>query len=226
MLDSLPEKPPTTAEELPTDGEVITVLAKQMGRVLLVHDYSYITKYGQSVRPREAEGMRLASKHSSVPAPEVIYDQYSDKVGNIGMTIIPGTPLAKHWENLDDDETKQSLCQQTWDLIGKLRREVPQKPELKHLFQCAADGSPTLDPLIRDIKEPPQTPLETDSQLRSRIYERYIHFGGGRYKDELPDMLPRSSCSVFTHGDIAPRNIMVDEEEYRITGLVDWEYSG
>ncbi|QSS53212.1 hypothetical protein I7I53_00395 [Histoplasma capsulatum var. duboisii H88] len=38
-------------------------------------------------------------------------------------------------------------------------------------------------------------------------------------------MLPHSSSSVFTHVDIAPRNIMVDEN-YQITGLVDWKYAG
>jgi thiamine kinase-like enzyme len=165
--------------------------------------------------------MRIASKHLSVPVPEVIYTRFNDGYSEIGMTIIPGSSLDKHRELLAD-KTKKSLCQQTWDLIAKLR-QIPQKPELQHLFQCAADGSPTLDPLIEDLQQPPR-PLETDLQLRSRIYERYIHFAGRRYKDELFDMLPHSSSSVFTHGDIAPRNIMVDDK-FRITGLVDWEYS-
>ena len=38
-------------------------------------------------------------------------------------------------------------------------------------------------------------------------------------------MLPRSKVSLFTHGDVAPRNIMVDED-YRITGVVDWALAG
>jgi aminoglycoside phosphotransferase (APT) family kinase protein len=38
-------------------------------------------------------------------------------------------------------------------------------------------------------------------------------------------MLPRSSASVFTHVDIAPQNIIVDESN-RITGIVDWECAG
>ncbi|KKZ65090.1 hypothetical protein EMCG_01330 [[Emmonsia] crescens] len=219
---SLPPNPPVNPEDLPTDGEVITVLAKQMGRVILMYDYSYVSKTGRSVRPSEAEAMRLISKYTSIPAPKVVYALFSDTNGDIGMTIIPGSSLDKHWKNLDDI-TKQSLCCQTWDLISMIQ-QVPQKPELKHIFQCAADGSPTLDPLIQDIQQPP-TPLETNSQLQSRIYKRYIHFGGSRYKNQLLDMLPHSSFSVFTHADIAPRNIMVNEN-YQITGLLDWEYSG
>lgn len=63
-----------------------------------------------------------------------------------------------------------------------------------------------------------------DSELRVRIYERYLHFGGRRFESQLPDMLPRSYSSVFTHADIAPRNIMVDEQN-KVTGILDWEYA-
>ena len=38
-------------------------------------------------------------------------------------------------------------------------------------------------------------------------------------------MLPRSECSVFTHADIAPRNVMVDEQNM-VTGILDWESAG
>jgi aminoglycoside phosphotransferase (APT) family kinase protein len=36
---------------------------------------------------------------------------------------------------------------------------------------------------------------------------------------------PRSTASVFTHGDIKPKNIIVDGEG-KILGLLDWEMSG
>jgi hypothetical protein len=208
--------------ELHPDGEVITVLSKQMGRLVLEHDYSYISKSGTSVRHPEAEAMKLVLKHTSIPVPEVIFAQFSKDHGSIRMTIIPGSPVEALWDKLDD-KTKKSVCRQTWDLIIKLR-EIQQQSDLKGLFQCAADGSPTRDPLIEDLQRPPR-PLYTDSELRSRIYERYLHFGGHRYKNQLYDMLPQSYCSVFTHADIAPRNIMVDEK-YQITGLLDWEYAG
>ncbi|OJJ31905.1 hypothetical protein ASPWEDRAFT_43931 [Aspergillus wentii DTO 134E9] len=38
-------------------------------------------------------------------------------------------------------------------------------------------------------------------------------------------MLPKSDHAVFAHGDIAPRNIMVDENG-NIIGIIDWEYAG
>ena len=38
-------------------------------------------------------------------------------------------------------------------------------------------------------------------------------------------MLPRSARSVFTHADIAPHNILVDDKG-QITGILDWELAG
>lgn len=38
-------------------------------------------------------------------------------------------------------------------------------------------------------------------------------------------MISFSAHPVFNHGDIAPRNIMVDQKN-RITGMLDWENSG
>lgn len=202
--------------------EVITVLSKQIGRLVLEHDFSYVTKSGHGVRLVEAEAMKLVSQHTSVPVPEVLFKSFGPDYGNINMTLIPGIPLEKTWDKLDD-ETKGSVCRQIWDLILEIRTIQPPV-ELKGLFQCAADGSPTRDPLIEDLQEPAR-PLTSDSELRDRIYERYLHFGGRRFESQLPDMLPRSDTSVFTHGDIAPHNIMVDEQN-KITGILDWEYAG
>lgn len=74
---------PATPEELLADGEVITVLAKQTGRVPLMHDYSHVSKTGRPVRFLEAEEMRLVSTHPSVPVPEAIYAQFNGSHGDI-----------------------------------------------------------------------------------------------------------------------------------------------
>ncbi len=138
------------------------------------------------------------------------------------MGIVPSRTLATVWEKLDDD-TKRRLCANTWSFITKIR-EIDRPPECSRAFQCSADGSTTHDPLIKDLEKPPR-PTLSDDALRVRTHERQLHYGGQRYAEELPNMLPRSSSSVFTHADIAPRNIMVDEQ-YRITGIIDWEAAG
>ncbi|KAH8693269.1 hypothetical protein BGW36DRAFT_419293 [Talaromyces proteolyticus] len=177
----LPCPPSVDVLSLPPDEQVISVLSKQGGRLVLEYDLSYITKSGHGVTPTEAEAMRLVFRHNSVPVPEILLKDFSPEDGGF---------------------------------ISKLR-DIPPPQELNGLFQCAADGSLTRDPLLQDLKEPGR-PLMNDSELRARIYERYIHFG---------DMLPQSDSCVFTHADIAPRNIMADEnnEEYaQIMRLAFW----
>ena len=207
--------------DLPPDEEVVTVLAKPMARMILEYDFSIVRKSGHGVRPAEAEAMRLISKYTSVPVPEVWETHFSSEYhGFIEMSLIPGSPLERTWDNMDE-KSKESICRQTWDLISEIR-SIPSQYE--GIFQCAADGSPSKDPLLEDLQSPPR-PLTSDSDLRARIYERYLHCGGSRYEHVLPNMLPKSDRAVFSHGDIAPRNIMADENG-NITGIIDWEYAG
>lgn len=138
------------------------------------------------------------------------------------MTLIHGSRLQEKWDTLDE-KTKESVCRQLWGFIANIRN-IPRPTELNGFFQCAVDGTPTTDPMLADLNEPAR-PLMNDSDVRARIYERYCHFGGRRYEHQLPDMLPRSDRSVFTHADIAPRNIMVDEQN-NVTGILDWEFAG
>lgn len=103
-------------------------------------------------------------------------------------------------------------------------RQIPRPPAFDHLYQCGADGSASADVLLKDLNEPP-SPILTDNDLRARIQERYLHNNGGSFSDDLTDILPRSSVSVFTHGDLTPRNVMVDNAG-RIAGILDWENAG
>jgi aminoglycoside phosphotransferase len=215
---------PVDLWNLPPGQEVVTVLHNQMGRTVLEFDFSFIYKYAPGMRPAEAEAMRLVSEQTSVPVPEVLSKGFNPGHEYIEMTLIPGFPLNERWDGLDE-KAKESICHQTWDLISKIR-DIKPPSELQGLglFQCLADGSPSRDKLLEDLQEPAR-PLMSDSELRVRIYERYLHFGGRRYMDQLPDMLPRASSSVFTHADIAPGNIMIDDYN-KITGILDWEWAG
>jgi len=173
--------------------------------------------------------MRLIKKYTSTPVAEVIFSDYYPQgknkpgEGSIKMTFLPGIQLNLIWQTLQN-HNKERTCREIWAMIAQWRT-IERPPELQHLYQCLADGSPaTSDPLIRDLEDPP-TPLLDEEAVRTRIYQRYLHFYGRRYENELPKMLPRSSKSVFTHGDIAPHNILVDETGH-VIGILDWEMAG
>ncbi|OJJ80031.1 uncharacterized protein ASPGLDRAFT_898429 [Aspergillus glaucus CBS 516.65] len=106
---------------------------------------------------------------------------------------------------------------------------IQKPPELQHHFLYLSDGSPCIqDPLVAgcNCASPPHDPFLNDDAVRARIYECYYESNSRRYEKELPDMLPRSEVSVFSHADIGPYNIMFDEKALNITGLIDWERAG
>ncbi|MCJ1479825.1 hypothetical protein MMC13_008511 [Lambiella insularis] len=180
-------------------------------------------KSGNRVRYSEEAAIRLVKQYTNVPVPLIIFSDYEPGKGTIGMSFIPDFPLKSIWNGLDESY-KERLCHETWSMITQWR-QIPRPPKLLHLYQCLADGSPaTEDPLLKDFDDPPKA-LCTDEALRHRIHQRYLHYAGQQYADALPTMLPRSHASVFTHGDVAPRNIMVDQSGH-ITGIIDWELAG
>ena len=139
------------------------------------------------------------------------------------MSFVPGFTLESIWDELDECN-KERICFEIWTMIAQWQ-QIPRPPNLVNLYQCLADGSPaTTDPLLQGFEDSPSS-LNTDEAVRIRIHQRYLRYHGERYADKLLSMLPQSKVSLFTHGDVAPRNILVDES-YRITGIVDWELAG
>jgi hypothetical protein len=140
------------------------------------------------------------------------------------MSTVPGVTLHSAWAEFDDT-TKSRICQDVWDLIAQIRG-VPRLEHLGAGMYSTADGSPCLDPLVGSYSDIAPPPFD-DQTLRDRRYERYVANNGLSYRDpfDLRDILPRSDISVFTHGDIGPLNIMVDETGH-ISGLLDWKSSG
>jgi hypothetical protein len=72
-------------------------------------------------------------------------------------------------------------------------------------------------------------PLTDENAILAHIYQRYLWYNGREHATDLPSILPRSSRSVFTHADLAPRNIIVyydNDRNIQITGIVDWDAAG
>ncbi|KAI0197969.1 kinase-like domain-containing protein [Astrocystis sublimbata] len=197
-----------------------------MGCEVRIFDDDIIWKRGRRVTRNEEAALRIVREHTTIPVPEVYWTKYSTKnglpYGEIFMQEIPGLPLDGTWDSLEPS-TKERICSQAWGFVEQLRK-IPKPSEFEELYQCGADGSLSRDVLLADL-ESPHSPILDDESLRRRINERYLHFNGGSYGEHLPDYLPHSDVSVFSHCDLAPRNIMVDES-CTITGLIDWEFSG
>ena len=175
--------------------------------------------------------MRLVKQHvPHLPIPSIYRVSYRFEngipyYGELEMEFMPGRTLKSVWAEMDE-VAKQRVCQDIWDLIATIRSRVPRPTDLAAGRYRTVDGSPSRDPLLGDNND--IAPAEfTDDTLRERIHTRYVAHNGLSYKDgkEVYGLLPRSGDSVFTHGDLAPRNIIVDEN-FQITAVLDWESSG
>ncbi|PNY23793.1 Uncharacterized protein TCAP_06265 [Tolypocladium capitatum] len=205
-------------------------LAWQFGCAVSLVQPGVVLKQGSKVRPNEERAMRLVQKHApDVPTPNIhgLHYKYKDGVpyyGELSMDFIPGRTLKSTWAELDE-ASKDRVCQDIWDLVARIRT-IPRPDDLCPGLYRTADGSPSRDPLLCCGSDVPPCDLDDDT-LRDRIHYLYVASNGLSYRDsgQLPELLPRSNTSVFTHGDIGPRNIIVDENCH-ITALLDWESSG
>ncbi|RXW16933.1 hypothetical protein EST38_g8927 [Candolleomyces aberdarensis] len=207
------------------------IIHKQGGCKVVQIEQDVVAKHSYRVRPSEEVAMRLVSEHlPSVPIPQVYFytygvDQYSEPIGTLHMSYVEGDTLRSVWDSYDD-RTKERIARDIWNIVAQLRT-IPRPANLEGLFCCAADGSPSFDILLGNDTNDISPPLVDDEAVRARIFDRYVRFNGLSYRDgrNLPQILPRSNKSVFTHGDIAPQNILVDKSG-RILALVDWENAG
>ncbi|CAO2655905.1 Nn.00g047080.m01.CDS01 [Neocucurbitaria sp. VM-36] len=207
-------------------GDSSQVLSRQPG-ALVTRRGNIVEKTGRRVKPREDAALRLVPQYTSVPVPTIHSSSFTEDNGFIRMSYVDGECLDRLWDDFQgDDEIKEQICRQIWDLIYQFQA-IPKPPQFAEFFQCCADGTTSNDVLIRPLPTQSPDPLASDDDLRLRIYERYLDCNGRRYEKELPDMLPRSEKTVFTHADIAPRNILIGEGwDCPVVGIVDWEQSG
>lgn len=221
---------PLDISTLSPRNEVITVLSSRDGKLVVNHDSSYVTKLGYRVRRAESEAMNTvaAQKRTTVPLPWVKSTSFrptehyaSEDYGEIKMTYIQGSTLESKWDTLDQ-ESKELVCREIWDIVWRIR-DIERTDLVGGIYQCAADGTPPKG-ILEDLHKPAR-PLTSDGEVRARLYERYLHAGGRVLRDLLPELLPRSEHSVFTHGDIAPWNVMVDDQN-KITGILGWKFAG
>lgn len=201
-------------------------LSKQGGCVVDLIGPGVVRKRGRRVTRNEEAALQLVRKHTNVHVPEVYIAHWflekGEEIGSILMEQIEGHTLKSIWNSFDAIN-KERICLDIWAIIKQLR-QIPKPLEFQHIYQCGADGSTSRDVLLKDLETPPKS-IADDTALRARINERYLHYNGVSYREHLPDFLPHSDTAVFTHGDIAPRNIMVTDSG-SITGLIDWENAG
>jgi len=180
-----------------------------------------VLKLGAYTSSREADMMRFVNEHlPSVPCPTVHsvdeYEQGSQPVMGVRMAYVPGQTLEEVWPTASAEE-KTAYVTQLREIVQQLRQHTsPFIGSIGHL--------PCIDPGGFDDALSDMGPFDDEKSFNQYRLERVRAKRGDAVADRIASMQKSCHRFVLTHGDLSDRNIIV--EKGRITGLIDWEFSG
>ncbi|PPQ84959.1 hypothetical protein CVT25_004472 [Psilocybe cyanescens] len=176
----------------------------------------------------ELVGMRYAREYLSLPVPKILHHPafprnryrnraYGDKcsVWYICMEQCPGTSL----ESVIDTMTPEQLDHVAEQLKAILSRMAHDKPK----SLGSVSGGAYLNFLFPGYVTPKRA-FSTVGEFNDHIRWMLELFCTEAFIESFMCRLPRNAAVRFTHGDLLPKNIMVDGST--ITGIIDWELSG
>ncbi|RSM00610.1 hypothetical protein CEP52_009052 [Fusarium oligoseptatum] len=132
----------------------------------------------------------------------------------ITMEYVEGETLQQAWPGLTDDQRSGVLAQ--------LREYISQMRALGGIYLGRLDGQGVLVPSIMTRSG---GPFATVSEFHDWLVKPPKRLKAqSMYWHQITTQLAVESPIVFTHGDIAARNILVCDG--LIVALLDWEYAG
>ncbi|KAI1948000.1 hypothetical protein LOZ12_002099 [Ophidiomyces ophidiicola] len=180
---------------------------QELGNSIIPHifrlDEHRVLKKGRH-ECRETDAMQFITTNTTIPVPKV-HDTKFDKEKNVSyivMDYVPGKPLDKVWKELNDAQ-RASTCRQLGDYLTQLRNLTSERIESVN-----------------------------NDKVRTGFYKSRW---GGPFDNEkeFNDFLaagaqdrPADNHGIhFAHGDLSPRNILVNDDGH-ITAILDWEWAG
>lgn len=150
----------------------------------------------------------------------------NDNVVRIIMDFVEGDALSEVWEGLNDGQ-KEVLAEDLKKYVSELRELKGKKIE-------ALNGGPTrLITGYQNVEE--EWPFESEERFNqfrkiqgidTRMYASQDDDSSRTdNSSQEEDARPERDEIVFTHGDLVPKNILVNDKG-NVTAIVDWEFAG
>ncbi|KAI0435704.1 kinase-like domain-containing protein [Xylaria telfairii] len=208
------DSPPPPRQPAPyPEGEIIYQCHT---RYVVLHD-NKITKYttnpdgmGATDHPNEAMVLRFIKANTTIPVPEV----FSSDWDRITMEYIEGKTLQQAWSILTPDQRS--------DILDQLRGYIAQLRALKGTQLGRLNGQGVVVPSIMMRSGGPFATLAEFHDWLVKPPKRLQ--SESMYWHQITTQLSAECPIVFTHGDIAARNIIV--RDGKIVALLDWEFGG
>lgn len=184
--------------------------------MVTLHPGNVVRKSGKFVKLQEAIALRIAEE-AGLPVPHVHgTETAADGKNHISMDYIEGQPLSDVWLGLSAGQ-KQEIARQLRDILLAMRALPP--PETS-IGDCA--GGHVLDTRLYFTHTGP--PCRDEQGLNDFLLSGLFPKTPSPIRAAFAGRLRTDHRIVFTHGDLAPRNIMVRDS--KITGIIDWEDAG
>lgn len=165
----------------------------------------------------QARAMDLVERYTQVPAPRTLDWVCDSQRSFLVMTRAPGVPLGDVLYRMSDAEIVQldeDLRRCLWELRGIPNPHGPQSTI------CSAHGQGCFDFRINNSTHADVVKFKSEAEFNAYLLS------------DVPENEHAKTVSAlcilhniyFTHGDLNPRNILVDRG--RLSGIVDWENAG
>lgn len=179
---------------------------------------------GLKIIEQEARTIQFVATHTTIPVPvirQIIHIEGEQRLYLI-MDHARGQPLDRLWQEMPKS-TQSKVIDQLRGYIGQLRALTPPTPELV----ASSTGG--------QLWEPSRIGLQLFGPFENHEkFHTFLRAGHPLAAFDRPNiewMRPMHHThslqyvSKFTHGDLAPRNIMC-KRDGTITCILDWETSG
>jgi hypothetical protein len=186
-----------------------------------IHESATIIRLGdkrilkRGVESTEYEALRLVNEKTSVPVPKVL-GVYNTREGVlVDLEVVPGRTVDTVWESLSPAQKKKHVAD-----LGRFIDQLRKLPAPKHEVIGSTSMGANCDPRFG---KGPIGPFYSVNHFHDFI--RRGHPIQDFVEDELKKCHGKQYEVKFTHADLCPQNILVDDSG-RITAILDWESAG
>ena len=186
-----------------------------------VHESHTIIRLGETrilkrgVESTEYEALRLVNEKTSVPVPKVLGVYRTREGVLVDLEVVPGRTLDGVWSSLSPAQKKKHISD-----LGRFIDQLRKLPTPKHELIGSTSMGANHDPRFGKGRIGPFYTIDFfhDFIRRGHPVEEFA-------EDDLKDCHGKKYEIKFTHADLCPQNILVDDAG-RITAILDWESAG
>jgi aminoglycoside phosphotransferase (APT) family kinase protein len=190
-----------------------------------IEDARYVIRKSKSPLRCETALLEWLRTNTTIPVPMPLCQGYDEKIRRFYQVFEKpaGTPLCDRWDDMSILQQDQVILE-VQGYIRQIRSILPsQVPN-----QAARDRF--LDPKDGAVRGPYFSTDDFLSAIAERIDRIGSLYDAGPTKKAIRFLkalraLPTDHNMVFTHGNICPKNILVDEDG-KVVSILDWSEAG